>query len=157
MLCVKLTVCFISVLLVPEGLCLGDGTHHASFPGECRSQGSQHCRPVMRYGLVILRCLHREIEKERGYNATYISMGNSEILTGLTKLLTQQALLRYLYKLCFTLWGEMLLNNAILLGYNCEDNYGTTMKCLIWLVQGILEQWIIIYSLFLQFYTLLQQ
>lgn len=97
MLCVKLTVCFISLLLAPEGLCLGDGTHHASFPGECRTQGSQHCRPVMRYGLVILRCLHREveeeIEEERGANVTHISIGNREILTSLAKILTQQVLL----------------------------------------------------------------
>lgn len=96
MLCVKLTVCFISVLLVPEGLCLGDGMHHASFPGECRTQRSQHCRLVMRYGLVILRCLHREPEEERRANATRISLGNGEILNGHAKLLTQQAHLRCL-------------------------------------------------------------
>jgi len=156
MLCVKLTVCFISVLLVPEGLCLGDGTHHASFPGECRTQGSQHCRLVMRYGLVILRCLHRETEEERRANATRISLRNGEIWNGLAKLLI-------VYDACsicgHTLWGKMILNNAVLLDCNCKDNYGIRMKrliCSVWLFQRILERWVMIYSLLLLFYTVLR-
>lgn len=156
MLCVKLTVCFISVLLVPEGLCLGDGTHHASFPGECRTQGSQHCRLVMRYGLVILRCLHRKTEEERRANATHISLGNRKILNGLPTFDPTSA---FMILVAYFLWGKILLNNAVLLACNCKDNYGIRMKCLIcfvWLFQGILGQWIMIYSLLLQFYTVLQ-